>query len=277
MQRCHNCGKYLDRIPYRCHQCNYLFCSDCRLPENHGCKSYPPKPSSYFPKKKVILSKPFLKQKRSGIIEELIILSVIIVSFGWIFSNFGFPFILQGVHPNMQLVLGNPKSVYFYDISPSCDDNNIVSSLNHLSKVSGIQFIRIPPPFALLFGGIEYSCGGVQSIGASGESESGQFAASFIVITWDNIRLLNLSDEVIIHETLHSLGFAHSTNPNNIMYPVGGGNSQLDPDTIDFLKTYYVNNPFAYLNILTINMVFGGFFCLLIVVGIATTFSPKHR
>jgi hypothetical protein len=169
----------------------------------------------------------------------------------------------------MESRLGNPKSVYLFDIDSSCTnyENDIISSLDLLSSSSGINFIRVPAPFALILGGIGYSCGNVGTHGAIGESEGGMVGVSFIIVSWNQIRLLDTSKEVILHETLHSLGFAHSANPNSIMYPIlSPGISQIDPDIIGFLKTYYVANPFAYLNILTTNMISGAFIVFLILV-----------
>jgi hypothetical protein len=169
----------------------------------------------------------------------------------------------------MQYIIGNPKPVYFYDIDSSCNskENNIVSSLEYFSSNTGIKFVRLPPPFALLLGNIEYSCGGfIHTPGAIGESEGGMVGVSYIIVAWNKVTLLDTSSEVVSHETLHSMGFEHSQDPTNIMYPIMRGYPQIDPDTIDFLKAFYVNNPFAYLNIITLNMIYGIFFLFLIIV-----------
>lgn len=269
-RRCWHCGKSLSRLSYKCHKCGKYFCPDCRQPENHGCKVTFPGPAPFNPSKKTPT------RRFSGSISDLIGVLIAILIIASFLSNLIFPFILLGIHQNMQLVLGNPKSTYFYDVSSSCNgnENDIVSALDYLSSATGIKFVRIPPPFALIFGGIEFSCGGVSSLGASGESESGSVGISYIIIVHNQVRLLSTSEEVILHETLHSLGFAHSQDPNSIMYPIQHGDSQIDSDIIDFLKTFYVNNPFSYLNILTLNMITGGFIIFLIVAVIAT---PRKR
>ena len=40
--RCHYCGKILNEIPYRCQRCQFSFCSDHHLPENHHCPHHQP-------------------------------------------------------------------------------------------------------------------------------------------------------------------------------------------------------------------------------------------
>lgn len=42
-----------------------------------------------------------------------------------------------------------------------------------------------------------------------------------------------------IHELLHALGFDHSKNPNNVMYPVSKCNQEIGQDTIDLLNQLY--------------------------------------
>lgn len=44
---------------------------------------------------------------------------------------------------------------------------------------------------------------------------------------------------VAIHELLHVLGFNHSENPNNIMYPVSKCDQEIGQDTLDLINTLY--------------------------------------
>lgn len=37
MLRCHQCGKILHELPFRCRRCGQIFCVDHHLPENHHC------------------------------------------------------------------------------------------------------------------------------------------------------------------------------------------------------------------------------------------------
>jgi len=197
-----------------------------------------------------------------------------IVIIGSLLTNLIFPVILLSVHPDMHYIIGNPKSLYLYDISSACNsqqNNDIQSALDHLSDNTGIKFVQIPSPLALVSGGIEYTCGDVQSYGASGESEGGSLFFAYIIVSWNQIRLRNTGSHVVIHETLHSMGFDHNQDPNSIMYPIGSGDAQIDPGIIEFLKTYYINNPFAYMNILTLNM----FFVILFLLFIYAYFGQK--
>jgi len=80
-------------------------------------------------------------------------------------------------------------------------------------------------------GGIQYTCeGSMSNYGASGEAESGMVGVSYIIFVWNNIRLQDTHEEVVIHETLHTMGFAHSNDQNSIMYPIGRGHSHIDPE-----------------------------------------------
>jgi len=205
---------------------------------------------------------------KSGFIGEFLGIAIVCIIFGAFITNIAFPFILMGVHPNMQGTLGNPKPLYLYSLSPSCTFNNdIESALEHLSSITGIKFVQIPSPLGLILGGVQYTCeGSMSNYGASGEAESGMVGASYFIFVWNNIRLQDTNEEVVIHETLHTMGFAHSNDPNSIMYPIGSGYSQIDPEIVDFLKTWYVNNPFAYLNIITLNMMVLGILLLIALV-----------
>ena len=205
---------------------------------------------------------------KSGFIGDLVGAAIVCIIFGAFIANIAFPFILMGVHPNMQGTLGNPKPLYLYSLSPSCTFNNdIESALEHLSSTTGIEFVQLPSPLGLVLGGVQYTCeGSMSNYGASGEAESGMVGVSYIIFVWNNIRLQDTHEEVVIHETLHTMGFAHSNDQNSIMYPIGRGHSQIDPEIVDFLKTWYVNNPFAYLNILTLNMMVLGILLLIALV-----------
>ena len=220
-------------------------------------------------KYRAFYSSPGLKpnRKRNFDIGGAIVLTLIIVVFAAFFSNLFFPFILSFNHQDMNKVIGNPKSLYFYDICSSCDkknENNIVSALDYLSSVSEVKFVRLPEPVALVLGGIEYSCGGgLSNIGASGESSSGFGGFYIFYAVMNQIKLVSTDKEVILHETLHSMGFDHSKDPKSIMYPIQRGNNQIDPDIVEFIKTYYVYNPFGYLNIISLNIIALGIGCFI--------------
>lgn len=180
------------------------------------------------------------------------------VFYAMLFSNIIFPFILLTAHSNMQPVIGNPKPVYFYDISPSCGNyaQNIVSSLDYMSSETGVKFISLPNPFALLIGGISYDCtGALTNYGAVGEAESGFAGVGGFIFAWNDVRMLSLSRTTIVHETLHVMGFAHNGDLNSIMHPSASAN-RIEPDIIYFIRRMYSANPLAYLNIIPLNLLY---------------------
>lgn len=184
--------------------------------------------------------------------------------------GFIFPLVLFFVHPDMNYVIGNPKPLYFYDIDSDCTlyESNIVSSLNHLSQETGVKFVRLPSQVALLVGGVSYTCGEMMSTpGAVGESEAGFFAISFFVVAWNKINLFYSDEQTILHETLHSMGFGHSSNPGSIMYAYGSGQG-IESDLSEFIKKWYAHDPVAYFDIIPLNLMW-------ILIFLALIFWPK--
>jgi Matrixin len=68
-------------------------------------------------------------------------------------------------------------------------------------------------------------------------------SGDFYVITEGEILLIRNSDcptpNIALHELLHSLGFKHSSNPNNIMYNVTSCDQTIGQDTIDLINELY--------------------------------------
>lgn len=68
-------------------------------------------------------------------------------------------------------------------------------------------------------------------------------SGGFNVILHGSVLLLRDSTcpkpNIAIHELLHALGFNHSANPNNIMYPVSSCQQTIGQDTIDTLNQLY--------------------------------------
>jgi len=187
----------------------------------------------------------------------LFFLLIFVLFIGAVFYGYIYMIVFNSIHPNMDVIVGNPRPLYFYDIDPFCRGRvpNIVSALSQLSNETGVKFIRLDYPFAHLIGGIGYTCEDTGTFNpVAGEAEAGYEGNPFFVFTWNNIKLSDFSKGVILHETLHSMGFGHSKNPENIMYPYHTTQEGIDKDLRDFIKEEYANNPFAYLNIIPTNL-----------------------
>lgn len=192
----------------------------------------------------------------------IIITGIIALLFVMFFANIISPFILFLLHSDMSFVVGNPKPMYFYDISPSCNQHaeNIQSAIQYLSNETGIKFIRLQNPLALVVGGVSYNCTNqLHNEGASGEAETGAVGGSWLIIVWNNVKLLDTSRTTILHETLHVLGFDHNKNPTSIMYSYASSNV-IESDLINFIKIVYVENPIVYLNIIPVNFFYEALF-----------------
>ncbi len=68
-------------------------------------------------------------------------------------------------------------------------------------------------------------------------------SGGFNVIYRGSILLIKESDceipNIAIHELFHALGFDHSKNPNNVMYPVSQCGQRIGNDTINTIKQLY--------------------------------------
>jgi hypothetical protein len=238
---CIECGNKIR--PYRE---GYTKCKECSLKSTRTTQTFDQE--YYYQKRKTSYKMPSFS--------TLIFYLILVMLFSALFS----PFYLMLTHPNMAVVLGNPRPLYFYDIDPSCMPYEITveQSLSYLSGETGVKFIRLPSPSALVIGGISYTCDSIlTNRGAIGESESGHFGISFFLISWHRVKILYPSTEIILHETLHSMSFGHNNdNPTSIMFPYYRGYSQVDGDIVNFIKTAYANNPLAYLNIIPLNLLY---------------------
>lgn len=287
--KCSKCKRIIRDIPFRCKYCKNLFCSKHRLPEDHNCKELEENKShnlenwkdkinsvknnyrrkdNYFGDDSFNVSNylqpiKYKKHKfRKSISDYNIPLYLILILIAFSLIS---PIYLMSNSPEgqaMQFSIGNPKPIYFYDIDQSClyYEGSIISSLDYLSEETGIKFIKMESPLALGVGGISYSCENVISTNnimgnTLGESESGYIAGvvgiPFIII-WNKIRLVDTSREVVIHETLHSMGLDHSDKENTIMYPYVNG-IILDEETSKFLKSNYTRK-ISYFNIIPFNV-----------------------
>jgi len=296
MSSCTYCHKPYDSLPFKCKFCGLQYCENCHLPESHHCsglkkeerykklrgqyeeirkkrlhreENIAPDTTSYFPESVFQKQPTYVNENTSSIVESKgwsiknwITAFIVILFIASFLTNVGLFYYLPN-HPGALMVAGNPKPVYFYDIDSSCNSSrsNINASLAHLSEATGVKFVQLPNPIALAVGGISYECVGTISsspVGTVGEAEMSTYSMNLIFIfTSNKIRLLYDDEEIILHETLHMMGFSHRSDPNSIMYRFTRGYSTIDDDLVAFIQKNYVKNPLAYLNILTLNIICG--------------------
>jgi CBS domain-containing protein len=174
-----------------------------------------------------------------------------------IFALFIF-FLIISFFTNLIYPLKRP--IYFYDLDPNCVqyNNQIISGIEKFSDITNIKFVRIPFPLGYISGGNSYYCD-IKGSYFLGEHESniisGGSGLCIIIIHLNKIKLYDLSEETIFHETLHSMGFDHSENKSSIMYPYQRGYSDIDSETISNIN-HFINEPLILFNILTFNLIY---------------------
>lgn len=156
--------------------------------------------------------------------------------------------------PNMMFVVGNPKPVYFYDIHSSCNANNIENAINDFSRKTDVKFIKLSHPYALWIGGLSYRCNYTYESMYLGTSGSGVGGFWFIIFAWNSIMLHTDDYDVVIHETMHSMGFDHDSEENSIMNAFASDTDAEIP--FEKIKQMYSHNVFAYFNIIPLNLLY---------------------
>ena len=87
-------------------------------------------------------------------------------------------------------------------------------------------------------------------------------AGNYSVIIQGEILLIRDSNcpnpNIAIHELLHVIGFNHSTNSNNIMYPVTACDQIVSPDIYSKINSLYVQQPYPDLAIENVSATMDG-------------------
>ena len=164
-------------------------------------------------------------------------------------SNFSInsSFVGMQFYPNMRY----ESREISYKISDACPlkkKNDMQEAFDIISNITVLQF------YPVIYGEeISVSCSndniveGNAFVGGEGGVTNVTIAGNYNLISKGEILLLRDSDcprpNIAIHELLHALGFAHSQNQNNIMYPTSDCDQTVGDDIPFLINQLYSVNP----------------------------------
>ncbi len=95
---CENCGKEIKSLPFKCKRCNKVLCVDCRLPEQHECKTIKRSWEEYAEYQK--------KFKTSSINNKM-------VPFNPIYAKFPIKYIIYDINKVINGIAISPLNVFY--------------------------------------------------------------------------------------------------------------------------------------------------------------------
>jgi ribosomal protein L24E len=188
-----------------------------------------------------------------------------IIEFGTKSGNFNFS--LGNESGNMQFYQNmrypSPEISYQIYDCPLSKKNNMERSFEIISNVSILNFYSVNHD-----GEIFVTCDsknkmeeGLFIAGEGGPTNITQ-SGNFYVILHGSILLIRESKcerpNIAIHELLHALGFDHSENPNNIMYPISKCAQTIGEDIPKLISELYLTPSYADLNFENVSAVMNG-------------------
>lgn len=145
-------------------------------------------------------------------------------------------------YPNMRY----PTNNISYSINPSCTISkkaNMLEAFNTLENLTSIHFYPSNNPEINVSCKEDYKIENGMFIAGEGGPTNATEGEYFNVINHGEVLLIKDSScshpNVEIHELLHALGFKHSKNINNIMYPVSKCSQTLGNDIPALLNYLY--------------------------------------
>ncbi|MEK6856166.1 MAG: matrixin family metalloprotease [Nanoarchaeota archaeon] len=150
-------------------------------------------------------------------------------------------------YPNMRF---QHKEIPF-SIADDCNElknQEIIQALLTIQSKTPIIFYKS------YYSGISFVCSGNASEFGSGDSENEVVAGAakpedilnltnLYIIQKASVTLLRpekcQTPQVVIHETLHALGFDHSSDENSILYPITNCKQKIDPAIFEELNRLY--------------------------------------
>jgi len=193
-------------------------------------------------------------------VSALILLGLLITYFILFFFPYSIDFSFKEVNNNFSITAEGSTSMQFYPnmrfptstITYSIDKvgctvkkiADMKRAFSSIQDQTSLSFIELPENGAITIvcesttrveEGLYIACEG----GPSNVTQTGLFN----VISKGNILLIRedrcQTPSIAIHELLHVLGFDHSTNKNNIMYPVTNCKQTIGQDALDLINELY--------------------------------------
>jgi len=193
-------------------------------------------------------------------ISVLIILGLLLTYFLLFFFPYSLNFSLKEVNNNFSISAKGSEGMQFYPnmrfpkpvITYSIDEKECtVKKISDMKRAFGL----IQDQTSLRFIDVKSNGDILIVCDSSSRIEDGLFIAGeggpsnvtqtelFNVISRGNILLIRedrcQTPTIALHELLHVLGFDHSTNKNNIMYPITNCKQTIGQDTIDLINDLY--------------------------------------
>ena len=148
----------------------------------------------------------------------------------------------QQFYPNMRY--SDSKISYKIENCSLAKKNNFEDAIKIISNKTVLSFYQVNSNPEILV-----SCSEKQKVesgffiaGEGGPTKAIQSGKYYVILNGEVLLIKDsqcLNPNIAIHETLHALGFEHSTNKNNIIYNISSCDQEIGIDTINLIDSLY--------------------------------------
>ncbi len=162
---------------------------------------------------------------------------------------------LDNTHMQFHSNMRYPDKRISYKIQdcPLAKENNMVDAFNILSEKTVLEFYPVlnSPEISITCDSKNKFEEGLFIAGEGGPTNITK-TSNFNVILNGKILLIKESEcknpNIAIHELLHTLGFDHSSNPNNILYNISECSQIIGQDVLDLINKLYITPSYSDLS-----------------------------